>query len=126
MSRAGPADGALLVAGVELVADPAGAVYWPEQRLLKKEMRRGQSCSVLESIDPHPAANGYSKVVSWIDIDSNGIIHADAYDAQGRLVKVFEPSEFRKVRGQWQLQEMEIRNVQTGSRTRIEFDPGSK
>jgi hypothetical protein len=26
------------------------------------------------------------------------------------------------VNGQWQLQEMEIRNVQTGSRTRLEFD----
>jgi hypothetical protein len=26
------------------------------------------------------------------------------------------------VDGQWQLQEMEIRNVQTGSRTRLEFD----
>jgi hypothetical protein len=26
------------------------------------------------------------------------------------------------VSGQWELQEMEIRNVQTGSRTRLEFD----
>jgi hypothetical protein len=26
------------------------------------------------------------------------------------------------VNGQWELQEMEIRNVQTGSRTRLEFD----
>jgi len=34
MTPTGSTDGALLVAGVELVADPAGAVYWPEQRLL--------------------------------------------------------------------------------------------
>ena len=29
---------------------------------------------------------------------------------------------YKKVNGQWELQEMEIRNVQTGSRTRLEFD----
>ena len=28
-------------------------LYWPEQRLIKKEIRRGQSCDVLESINPH-------------------------------------------------------------------------
>jgi hypothetical protein len=95
--------------------------YWPDQRLLKKEIRRGQSCNVLESINPHPKPGTYSRVVSWIDIDSNGIIHADAYDHQGKLLKIFEPNEFKKVRGQWQLQEMEIRNKQTGSRTQIEF-----
>jgi hypothetical protein len=96
--------------------------HWPEQRLLKKEIRRGQSCNVLESINPKPAPGSYSRVVSWIDIDSNGIIHADAYDHRNRLLKVFEPNEFKKVRGQWQLQEMEIRNTQTGSRTQIEFN----
>jgi hypothetical protein len=38
------------------------------------------------------------------------------------LLKEFAPKSFKKVNGQWELQEMEIRNVQTGSRTRLEFD----
>ena len=29
---------------------------------------------------------------------------------------------FKKVNGQWQVQSMEMDNVQTGSRTRLEFD----
>jgi DNA ligase-associated metallophosphoesterase len=33
-ARSAPADGVLAVAGVELVADPAGALHWPEQGLL--------------------------------------------------------------------------------------------
>jgi DNA ligase-associated metallophosphoesterase len=34
MSRRGAAGGSLAVAGVEFAVDPAGALYWPEQRLL--------------------------------------------------------------------------------------------
>ena len=96
--------------------------HWPEQKVLKHEMRRGRACQVLESTNPDPATNGYSRVVSWIDKESGGIVFAEAYDAQGKLLKEFDPKSFKKVNGQWQLQEMEMRNVQTGSRTRIEFD----
>jgi hypothetical protein len=41
------------------------------------------------------------------------------------LLKVFDPKSFKKVNGQWELQDMEIRNVQTKSRTRIEFKLGA-
>ena len=37
-------------------------------------------------------------------------------------MKVFDPKSFKKVKGQWELQDMEMRNVQTGSRSRIQFD----
>jgi hypothetical protein len=95
---------------------------WPEQKVLKHEMKRGRSCEVLESTNPNPSMNGYSRVVSWIDEDSGGIVHAEAYDFKNKLLKEFDPKSFKKVNGQWQLQEMEISNVQTGSRSRIEFD----
>jgi hypothetical protein len=96
--------------------------HWPEQKILKHEMRRGQPCKVLESTNPTPSTNGYSRVVSWIDNESGGIVHAEAYDVNGKLLKEFDPKSFKKVNGQWELQDMEIRNVQTGSRTRLEFD----
>lgn len=96
--------------------------HWPEQRLTGTEMRRGQSCRVLESINPNPAPGAYRRVVSWIDIDSGGIIRADAYDHRNTLLKQFVPKEVEKIEGQWQLAEMEIQNRQTGSRTRIKFD----
>jgi hypothetical protein len=96
--------------------------HWPRQLVLKKEMRRGRACRVLRSINPAPTPGAYSKVDSWIDTETGGIIHAEAFDAQGQLLKVFDPKEFKKVQGQWQLEGMEIRNRQTGSRTRIEFN----
>ena len=85
-------------------------------------MKRSRGCSVLESTNPNPTTNGYSRVVSWIDEESGGIVQAEAYDFNGKLLKEFAPKSFKKVNGQWELQEMEIRNVQTGSRTRLEFD----
>jgi hypothetical protein len=95
---------------------------WPTQKILKKEIRRSRGCTVLESTNPNPSTNSYSRVVSWIDGETLGIVHAEAYDANGKLLKEFDPKSFKKVNGQWELQEMEIRNVQTGSRTRLEFD----
>ena len=96
--------------------------HWPEQKVLKHEMRRGRPCKVLESMNPNPSTNGYLRVVSWIDNETLGIVHAEACDTDGRLLKEFDPRSFKKVDGQWELQDMEIRNVQTGSRTRLEFD----
>jgi hypothetical protein len=83
-------------------------------------------CRVLESINPQPATNAYSRVVSWIDDESLGIVHADAYDVQNKLLKEFDAKKIKKIKGEWQLEEMEINNVQTGSRTQIEFSFDSK
>jgi len=96
--------------------------HWPAQKILKHEMRRGRSCQVLESTNPGPSPGGYARVVSWIDNETLGIVQAEAYDAKGRLLKEFLPKSFKKVNGQWELQEMEIRNDQTGSHTWLEFD----
>ena len=96
--------------------------HWPEQKILKKEVKRSRGCSVLESTNPDPSTNGYSRVVSWIDNDGGGIVQAFAYDAQGKLLKEFYPTSLKKVNGQYQVQEMEMLNDQTKSRTRLTFD----
>jgi YD repeat-containing protein len=96
--------------------------HWPDQKLIKKEMKRSRSCKVLESVNPKPASGAYSRVDSWIDNDSDGIVMAQAYDRQGNLLKQFIPKKVKKVEGQWQLEEMEIDNTQTGSSTRVDFD----
>jgi hypothetical protein len=96
--------------------------HWPGQKILKKENTRGRGCMVLESTNPEPSTNSYSRVLSWIDEESGGIVQAEAYDFKNKLLKEFAPKSFKKVNGQWELQDMEIYNDQTRSRTRIEFD----
>ena len=99
--------------------------HWPQQKVLPKStnLKRGRDYTLLESTNPNPAKNGYSRVLSWIDKETGGLLQAEAYDTQGKLLKVFEPkSSGKDNNGQWQVEEIQIRNVQTDSRTRLEFD----
>jgi hypothetical protein len=94
--------------------------HWPRQRVLRKEMRRSQFCDVLESVNPE--SYGYKRVVSWIDADTGAIVHAEAYDQRNELLKKFDPTELKKVNGQYQLEEMEIRNPKAESHTWVKFN----
>ena len=101
--------------------------HWPAQKVLPKTpkmpaLKLGREYTLLESTNPNPPANGYSRVLSWIDKESGGILAAEAYDAQDQKLKEFWPKSFGKVNGQWQVEEIQIINVQTHSRTRLEFD----
>jgi hypothetical protein len=97
-------------------------LHWPGQKFLKKDIHRSCGCTVLESTNPDPGTNGYSRVVSWVDDDSLGIVEAYAYDRNGKQLKDFYPKDFKKINGQWQVQTLVMENVQTGSKSRIEFD----
>jgi hypothetical protein len=100
--------------------------HWPQQRVLRREMKRGQSCDVLESVNPAPVPGGYARVLTWIDLDSGGIVYAEAYDSQKAQLKEFAPKKLKKVRGEYQLESMVIRNPKTDSSTLIEFDLGEE
>lgn len=99
-----------------------GFLDWPEQRIVAKELRRGRACTVLESRNPAAGDDGYARVRSWVDNETGGILHADAYDRAGKLVKEFSLRSFKKVDGRWQLREMEMIDLRRDSRTRWEFD----
>ena len=101
-------------------------LHWPVQRLVKKEICRGESCYRIESIAPPGQTNGYVRVVSWMDIDSFnagfvGLVLAQTYDASGKMLKEFRPITFKKVKGEYQVEEMEMENFRTGSRTVLRF-----
>lgn len=95
---------------------------WPEQRLVGTEMRKGRACHVLESRPVGAVPGGYSRVVSWVDIEGGGLIVAEAYDASGVLFKEFAVRGVGKVGGQYEVENMEIRNLKERSRTRFELD----
>ncbi len=96
--------------------------HWPGQKVVKKEFHRQCPCTVLESTNPDPAPGAYSRVVCWIDNDSLGIVEAYAYDAKGRRLKNFYPKNLEKVHGQYQVESMVMENLQTGSKSVLQFD----
>ena len=97
-------------------------LHWPQQRIIKTEMRKSRWCNVLESINSKPAPGAYGKVISWLDKETGGPILADAFDANNKPLKNFELKSVK----QGQLHEISIYNTQTKSTTRLEFDIKSK
>ena len=75
----------------------------------------------LESINPRPGAAGYTRVRSWIDAEKRQPILAEAYGPDGTLFKEFEIGSVTKVHGHWELENMEMRNAKTDTRTVLEF-----
>jgi hypothetical protein len=99
-------------------------LHWPEQRIDRETrltMRKGRSCRVLESVNPQPGAAGYTRVRSWVDLKTGGIIIAEAYGPDNRPAKEFEIGGFTKVNQRWALKNMEIRNLRADTRTVLEF-----
>jgi Outer membrane lipoprotein-sorting protein len=97
-------------------------LHWPQQRLLKIEMRKGRWCRVLESKREPAPADPYLRVVTWLDREYGEPLLAEAYDADNHLLKEFSLGSVKKVGGRYQIQDVKISNVQTHSRTWLEFD----
>ena len=95
-------------------------LHWPSQKIVKKEMRKSRSCRVVESVNPQPGPGKYSRVLSWVDFETSGIILAEAYDDKGEALKEFSIQSFD--RKEKRLREVQIRNHQTESRTRLELN----
>ena len=95
---------------------------WPDQKILKKEFHDNCASIVLESRNPSPSANGYARVVSRIDEESGGVMEASTFDVAGRQLKDFRVKNLKKVNGRWQVELVIMDNVQTRTRTQLEFD----
>lgn len=96
--------------------------HWPQQKILphiRIKMRKGVACRVLESRRQPASDFGYSRVRSWISREHFGLVYAEAYNADGKLVKTFEVSGLQKIDGQWKVSELRIRNEITKSTTKL-------
>jgi hypothetical protein len=97
-------------------------LHWPNAKHVRTEMKKGRPCYVIETTNPRPAKDAYSRVLSWIDTEKGGLIRAQAFGADGNLLKEFEIKNIKRVEGRWQLKAVGIRNEQTDTNTRLEFD----
>lgn len=119
---AGSPDHALAGSNFWLVDLAMGFLHWSKQLLVKTEMRKGRWCHVLESQSDSVSSAPYSRVLCWLDKETGQPLLAEAYDQQNQLLKEFSIGSLKKVQGQWQVRDIKISNVQTRSRTWLEFD----
>lgn len=100
-------------------------LHWSGQRLVGRELSNGRMCLVLESVNPGTA--GYARVRSWVDAEYHGLLRAEAYDAQRRLLKEFSTGSFRQItrsdgRELWVLKDLRIRDQVSDTRTDLLYD----
>jgi hypothetical protein len=83
----------------------------------------GQECYVIEALPAnarHAADSGYSKRTLWIRKDNHYTVKREYYDKKGKLEKVATERKLVNVRGTvWRASELEMSDVQAGSRTLV-------
>ena len=100
--------------------------HWPVQNELKGVTRRSRGCHVLESTNPQPAPGGYARVVTYIDAESLQPLQAEAYGADGKIMKEFELGSVEKVNGHYEVKNLKMSDFRTKSRTTLDFDIEAK
>jgi hypothetical protein len=99
---------------------------WSHQ-IVREEAIDGAACYVIESTPMNDNVlknTGYSKRVSWVRKDNFVLARADFMDVSGQPLKRIFFSNIQQVgsTGRWQPMLSEAENLQTGHRTRIQFE----
>ncbi|MEK6683648.1 MAG: outer membrane lipoprotein-sorting protein [Nitrospirota bacterium] len=89
--------------------------------LVGSEIVDGQDCFVIEAIpanEKQAEESGYSKRKLWIRKDIYYTVKRDYYDKKGQLEKVQTDRNLINVKGSiWRVNEIEMRDVQAGTKT---------
>ncbi|MCX7825817.1 MAG: outer membrane lipoprotein-sorting protein [Verrucomicrobiae bacterium] len=91
---------------------------WPQHRFVRESRRLGFDCWVIESKPGAQTPSQYGRVLSWVDKQYLAVVIAEAYDAQGRLLKNLEVKSVRKLdERHYIVGQIALTNVQARSRT---------
>lgn len=97
-------------------------LYWPEHKIVGRQVRRTRDCFMLESRPAKVVEGGYARVVSWIDVKTRQLVRAEAFDGSGRNVKMFKPDEFVYFKGQWRVKQLAMESPVSGSESYLIFN----
>ena len=104
-------------AGVTVEDLSLGFLYWPDARMLGKEIIRTRLAWKIE-LRPAKRGSEFAVVRVWVDADSGALLRIEGYDWQGKLLRRFEVVSGQRVDGQWMLKQMRIEKYGPGSSTR--------
>lgn len=96
-------------------------LQWPNQQVIGRASRLRETCNILLSKPEKVLPGGYSYMKCWVEIHNRALLCVEAYRGTKR-VKLFQAKSFKKLEGEWQLRELELRNEVTDARTQIQFD----
>jgi outer membrane lipoprotein-sorting protein len=89
--------------------------------LLRSEAIEGQNCQVI-GFTPAAKDLGYGKILAWLRADDLVILQYEMYDKSGQLEKSLRLSDIRSIGAIPTAFHMEMKNVQSGSHTDVDFE----
>lgn len=94
-------------------------LWWRDGKTVGAEKIKGRRCYVVDLRAPPDEAGEYAGVRLWIDPQIRILLQAAAYDGQSQLVKKLEVKSFKKVRGVWLIQNLDIQSFPSRHRTTL-------
>lgn len=104
-------------AGVTVEDLSLGFLYWPDARMLGKEIIRTRPAWKIE-LRPAKRGSEFAVVRAWVDADTGALLRIEGYDWQGKLLRRFEVVSGQRMDGQWMLKQMRIEKYGPGSSSR--------
>ncbi len=99
----------------DLGLDP---LWWPNAKTTGTEMKKSRLCYVVEVAAP-PGAGRVARARMLVDSGVYALLEAETFDAYGRRRRRLEVKSLKKVNDVWTLQDLEIRDFESGRRTTL-------
>ena len=90
-----------------------------EHEIVGEEIKKGRACYVLESRPKKEAKSQYSLIKSWVAKNSYVPVYTEFYNKKGKLTKIYEATELKKVDGIWTVIEASMKKLQKNTKTII-------
>jgi hypothetical protein len=94
-------------------------LWWRGGKTVGAEKIKGRYCYIVDLRAPAGEAGEYAGVRLWIDPQIRILLQAAAYDAQGQLVKILEVKSFKKIRGVWIIQNLDVQSFPIRHKTTL-------
>ncbi len=91
-------------------------------KIITEEKKRGRDCFKIEAIAKDKDDETYSKIIQWIDTERFIGVYIEFYDEDGELWKELTLDGVSKQGQYWVAKNIEMKNIQKGSRTVILSD----
>lgn len=83
-----------------------------ENKILKEERSPSASVVVIESKAKKGSDSSYSRILTWVDLNTYQIQKSEYYDRNGKLLKTMVFRDYKKYGSAWRARTVEVRNMQ--------------
>lgn len=83
-----------------------------ENKVVKEERAPSATVAVIESKAKNSSDSSYSKILTWVDLNSYQVQKSEYYDRDGKLLKTMVFRDYKKYGSAWRARTIEVRNMQ--------------